>query len=350
MALSRHRQKRSPLNQDRQVRESILDKRTRKQQRREARINRFKDYSDMTTSSAHSTTTYSSVPVVKGATATPLIPHAHDTKHQVIPFQCEQTPMFSFVGVTPTALEKMSQYIRMCSEEISWLGTVRVEGNAVIIDEVYLFEQEVSAAQTDLDEHAMVAFASEMMERDMDEAMDVLPRLRMWGHSHVNMEVNPSGTDDTTMKKFAPDIANTSMPFMLRLIANKRGKMKIDIYYYQKSLATMDVPWGVVNDADDMSDEIYQEMMSKVKRRSYTSTSNANYSRPSQQNQSNVSRLPATTPNASSTTGTKSNVDNKTNTPDVKSDRAPEDVQDFYKRLKEQGYSVDDEIERMIQH
>src|SRR5690606_38028013 len=56
---------------------------------------------------------------------------------------------------------------------------------------------------------------------------------------HVNMGVTPSGQDDLQMKTFK----DGGHDWFIRLIANKKGEMKLDIYDYNAGVAYIDVPW-----------------------------------------------------------------------------------------------------------
>ena len=158
---------------------------------------------------------------------------------------------FDQVYVTPQAAEAMAEYVRLCKDEISWLATIREGDGNITIEEVFLFKQEVSGTTTELDEHGLGEFYSNMLmdppDGDIEKASDILNRIRCWGHSHVNMGVSPSGTDDRTMQDFCNNVINTDMPYMVRLIANKKGEMKIDIYYYSRYLVAVDVPWTILS-------------------------------------------------------------------------------------------------------
>ena len=160
---------------------------------------------------------------------------------------------FEHVYISPAANEAMSEYVRLCKDEISWLATI-IEGDGFLtIENVFLFKQEVSGTTTELDEHALGEFYTDMLmnppDGDIEKATDTLDRIRCWGHSHVNMGVNPSAKDDSTMQEFAANVAPTEMDYMVRLIANKKGEIKIDIYYYNRFLKALDVPWTVINHA-----------------------------------------------------------------------------------------------------
>lgn len=107
------------------------------------------------------------------------------------------------------------------SGEIGWLAFADrdVENNSVLVYDVVLPKQEVSAVTTDLDEESLQDIAFSIMA-DRPEEFD---NVRCWCHSHVNMQVNPSGTDDETFEQFYKD-----NDYFLRVICNKKGDMRVD--------------------------------------------------------------------------------------------------------------------------
>lgn len=214
-------------------------------------------------------TMYNSSLIDENAKSIPLSPHKADVKYTI-----QTSKLFERVYIEPIALHKMNEYIRMCSDEISWLGTVSVNGNNVTINDVYIFEQEVSGTTTILDENSMTDFALKLLDNppdgDQQKAIDIINTMRVWGHSHVNMGVSPSGQDDKTMDELRGNIEPTEMPFMIRLIGNKKGDMKIDIYYYAMGVTALDVPWQPVVQKFELS--FADELKEKIKKKTYVAT------------------------------------------------------------------------------
>ena len=69
--------------------------------------------------------------------------------------------------------------------------------------------------------------------------MDIWNELRGWGHSHVNMGITPSGQDDNQMETFSEG----GHPCFLRIIANKKGEFRIDLYDFQQGILYSNLPW-----------------------------------------------------------------------------------------------------------
>lgn len=143
-----------------------------------------------------------------------------------------------FILISAQALSKMYQYIQQCADEIGWLGTVRhTDANSYLIDDVYLFEQQVHATTTEIKPDDLAKMAEELLQRE--DGVDIWNNMKMWGHSHVNMGITPSSQDDKQMEEFG----QAGHDFFIRLIGNKKGEMKLDFYNYATGVVYLDVPW-----------------------------------------------------------------------------------------------------------
>lgn len=136
------------------------------------------------------------------------------------------------------ALVKMKYYIDNCEKEIGWLGkSKKTSKNTYLIEDVYLIEQKVSGVTTELDENAMMEFFREIKET---HGIAEVQNIRVWGHSHVNMGVYASGQDDETFAEYYGDCN-----YFIRIIANKKGDMKIDLADKEVGLIYYNLPWSV---------------------------------------------------------------------------------------------------------
>ena len=133
------------------------------------------------------------------------------------------------VYITTAAGRKMKAYIDQCSEELAWLCVVeRISPEVFCIEDVMLFDQEVSAVTANICEKALNDFGSMLIQTGR---MDLFNKIRGWGHSHVNMAVSPSGTDEDTFKQFY-----STCEYFIRLIGNKRGEMRVDLVDCERGL------------------------------------------------------------------------------------------------------------------
>ena len=189
----------------------------------------------------------------------PLQPHIPESKIELL------GGVISQVKVSQLALDKMNKYIQFCDEEIGWLGVVREQTTSFLIEDVILFDQEVSAVTTRIDEISLAKIYCKIMADDPINGVDTANAIRMWGHSHVNMSVGPSGQDDSQMVEFQ----NSKFPYFIRAIGNKQGKMRFDIFHFALGYVIQDAKWSIQIVSDDSLDaqiraEIQQRITKKV--------------------------------------------------------------------------------------
>lgn len=118
--------------------------------------------------------------------------------------------------VIPEAVwKRLLAYIQACPLEVGGLGTVEVRGDALVIDEIFLLEQEVTAAETKLDPAAVARFIAGFAGEGRDPS-----RLKFWWHSHADMEVFWSATDLATIRELSEG------GYLVSLVGNHRGATK----------------------------------------------------------------------------------------------------------------------------
>ena len=133
------------------------------------------------------------------------------------------------VYILPDARAKMEMYCELCDKEIGWLGFVeKYPGQGFLITDVVLLKQEVHSATTEIDPQALLEFWGET-------PVEQQSKIKIWGHSHVNMSPTPSGQDDSQMSYFSD-----SNDWFIRLITNKKGDMNITIYDYKNGVEIHD--------------------------------------------------------------------------------------------------------------
>jgi len=162
------------------------------------------------------------------------------------------------VMISSQALTKMKIYVDECADEIGWLGTAYRTGNVIFIDDMFLFDQDVHATTTEITPEGLSDFAEELLAKG-DEGIEIWNNLKAWGHSHVNMGVTPSGQDDAQMKTFK----DGGHDWFIRIIANKKSELKIDLYDYTTGIVYLDLTWyeskcdGAV-EIENQINELYQ--------------------------------------------------------------------------------------------
>lgn len=156
------------------------------------------------------------------------------------------------IKINPEALIKMKLFVEGCSDEIGWLGIAYKDKNVIYIEDVFLFEQNVHGATTEITPEGLSKFAEAILQEK--NGMDVWNNLKVWGHSHVNMGVLASSQDDTQMETFSEGGHN----WFIRIIANKRGEMKVDLYSYELGIIYEDLSWEEAITQEEM--EIEQQI------------------------------------------------------------------------------------------
>lgn len=153
--------------------------------------------------------------------------------------------------------EKIMFWVNMSDYEVSWWGLLDYEKdtNIFTVKEVFLLEQEVSRAETEISATAM--------HKIMFETRDSPYKLRWWGHSHANMDVFWSGTDVETM------MVNSQGGWLLSTVFNKKRELKTAfITDIPASLYIDNVPTNIITPHNQDWEKEYRE---KVKVKTYKS-------------------------------------------------------------------------------
>lgn len=110
------------------------------------------------------------------------------------------------------ALEKIRYFVDKDSNEVSGMGLTRVVGDTIYVDDVQLLEQRNSAAHTDIDAEAVTKLMAQWAGREGN--------VNFWWHSHVNMSVFWSATDEATIKQLGQHGMCVASVF------NKKGEIR----------------------------------------------------------------------------------------------------------------------------
>ena len=120
------------------------------------------------------------------------------------------------------AAEKMAEYIKQATGEISGLGQSFLTGrDTVTVKDIWLWKQECSAATTEVLNHdAMIECAMEAVAQGAP-----MDQINVWWHSHANMGVFFSGQDQDTIDNWVNN------RFLVSIVGNKKGDFaaRVDI-------------------------------------------------------------------------------------------------------------------------
>jgi proteasome lid subunit RPN8/RPN11 len=159
------------------------------------------------------------------------------------------------------ALEKLLLYAERCPVEIGGLGTLVEDAEGLLVTDLFLLAQRVSASDTELDTEALFDFLARLVADGGDPA-----QVRVWWHSHADMDVTWSETDRMTIGSLPGD-------FWVALLVNRRREVACRLDAFVPRRQTWDLPLvevadGAGGDPGALRDAIDGEILDKV--RAYT--------------------------------------------------------------------------------
>lgn len=140
--------------------------------------------------------------------------------------------------------EKLLAYIQACPQEVGGLGVVERQSNTLVVTDVLLLEQRVTAATTTLDRSGVAQFVGDWVKQGKD-----VGTLRLWWHSHATMNVFWSSTDLETIR----DLADGG--WLLAIVGNHRGETRV----------RLQLGGDVAVAVDDLPMEIYTTVSEEVR-------------------------------------------------------------------------------------
>lgn len=169
--------------------------------------------------------------------------------------------------ISAKSFNKMQAVVAACNVEIGWYGFIQeLQNNVFYLTDIFVPSQQlVSGATCTIKEegdNAAIDWEDEMRKEYGDGF------IRLWGHSHVDMGVNPSGQDITQFREL-----KKNLPYYFRLIMNKKGVLGITFsaFGYEIEISS----WEVEPDTSVL--EWATEVVSEAKKYSEKNTPNANY-------------------------------------------------------------------------
>ena len=118
--------------------------------------------------------------------------------------------------------------------EVGWHGVARRLENPAefIVEDVLVFPQKVTSASTEPEDADYVNWQDSLNT-------EIFNKVRLYGHSHVNMGVSPSSTDI----KYRADLLTDVDDFYVFQIFNKKGYISSQVY---------DVREGILYESDNV--------------------------------------------------------------------------------------------------
>ena len=149
------------------------------------------------------------------------------------------------IEFTPKAWIKTAGLVATTSSEIAWHGIVnRTDDLHFVVEDIIMFPQSVTAATVTVDqEEKMKWFCDTFKGADRN-------KVRLHGHSHVDMGTTPSGTDMNS-RSFIKEMVNDQ--YYIFMIINKSYSMNITLYdmktngVYEKEDMNIIIPYDLVD-------------------------------------------------------------------------------------------------------
>lgn len=158
--------------------------------------------------------------------------------------------------ISPYILQKIMFYSMKVNSEIGALGTVEFDtkNNTIFVNDLYLLEQEVSAAECTLASKSIASLMDELIQKGEE---DKLGKLNFWWHSHHTMKAFFSTIDDTTIKEWPGQ-------YLISLVTNRKMEMEACVMSRVPitTVGVVDVfiDWLDVYDYEEMSEEVTKKI------------------------------------------------------------------------------------------
>lgn len=134
----------------------------------------------------------------------------------------------------PDVLIDISLLVETTPTEVAWFGIVERDGIKFTVTRIIVPYQDCAATTVEIPTDAIAHMIS---SGDID--FTELDKLRMSGHSHVNMGVSPSGTDNHQLDEHIKNCED----YFISCIANKGGILEFTINI--GGLLVRDCKWSV---------------------------------------------------------------------------------------------------------
>ena len=135
------------------------------------------------------------------------------------------------ITITPQAREKILYWTEATTLEVSGLGLVDRTSDGFLITDVFIMKQVSSGSGTELDNEAVARLLL-----DLDKAGTDTGKLKCWWHSHSQMGVFWSGTDEACIK----DLGGEQGEYFVSLVTNRKGELLLRLDIFRPFRATID--------------------------------------------------------------------------------------------------------------
>ncbi len=154
----------------------------------------------------------------------------------------------------PEVEERIRHYTQLAVGEISGLGTVEEFDGGFLVTDIFLPKQSCSPGGTELDRESVATLIVELDQAGVDTGT-----LRFWFHSHSNLDVFWSPTDEQCISNLA------NGDYVLSLVTNKKGQMLARLDVFRPVRVTADqLPISVRSAGTTLRDQCEKEIGERV--------------------------------------------------------------------------------------
>ena len=151
--------------------------------------------------------------------------------------------------------EKANEWIRAIVDnhetEVGFFACVeRVENTYFIRDVEYPRQNLVTGGTCEMDRTSQTELQMKLINEDREND---LGKMKVWGHSHVNMGVGPSKQDEDQAHQFVKEHCEGT--FMVRLIVNKRREINAAIFDCERNVIFEEVACTVLRTNAEIIDQ-----------------------------------------------------------------------------------------------
>ena len=149
--------------------------------------------------------------------------------------------------------QRMMGYINACNTEINGFGHVRTIGNTILVEDVFILDQQASAAHVTVDQAALDAYVYQMILAGGNPGS-----IRFQWHSHVDMEAYFSFVDTA-------NIENWPGEWLVSFVGNRRGEYQCRLDLMHPLRLAVEVQPRILSSLPrDVDEEIRSEITAKV--------------------------------------------------------------------------------------
>ena len=151
--------------------------------------------------------------------------------------------------------EKLFMYTICMKKEVSGMGLVEVIDGNIVIKDLFILKQEVSYSNTVIDNEDLAKKVIEIINTGDDPS-----KMKLWWHSHAQMGVCWSQTDETCCDNYDNDM------WMVSIVVNKDKKILCRLDIYKPFRIVLDnVPVEITTNTTLTNSGLQQQCLSDLK-------------------------------------------------------------------------------------